>query len=555
MLGREVDNMIRFHYLLYLNRWKLHMENHPRISFLMKYQNLLLIAAGCLTVALTLNDYGISWDETPLSIYGELVYRYFESGFKDTRCNTYVDSKYYGPLFELLTILPYKIFNGFRYEFRHLFIAITAMAAVVGTAKFAGLFKNSTMALFSPLFLVLMPRFYGHAFFNSKDIPFACAFVWAMYAIGKLTTEKIRPQLSVFTGVMIGLAMSIRVGGVLLLFFFAAIAAYSLSKKEPGTEFRDRILNWLLTGTVVLSIAWIIMISCWPWAHESPILNPLKALKMFSSFHAVYPVLFEGVSIPSNRLPWYYLLKYILITTPPLIIFLAILGMLRGGYLLCKLNEKDKNTLHFSVLLWFFFPIIYTMVRRPNIYDGVRHFLFIFPPLAVYASMGAALIISLVKTRFKPAAVIVLLGLSITLLGNHVALHPYQMTYFNSFAGGLETAATRYETEYWTTSYKEAAEWINRESESSTRAPVVLIAGNGYNRISFEYFLHPRIRTEIIFTNTKEQYLPVNIDYYVATTRYGLHKNFPKETLSHTIGKKGAVFTVIKKRNPTRNES
>ena len=37
------------------------------------------------------------------------------------------------------------------------------------------------------------------------------------------------------------------------------------------------------------------------------------------------------------------------------------------------------------------------------------------------------------------------------------------MTYFNVFAGGLKAAATQYETDYWVTSYKEAAEWINHK--------------------------------------------------------------------------------------------
>ena len=55
-----------------------------------------------------------------------------------------------------------------------------------------------------------------------------------------------------------------------------------------------------------------------------------------------------------------------------------------------------------------------------------------------------------------------------------VRLHPYQYVYFNRLiAGGLASAVTRYETDYWSTSYKEGIEWVcGHYSTSELREPV-----------------------------------------------------------------------------------
>jgi len=42
-----------------------------------------------------------------------------------------------------------------------------------------------------------------------------------------------------------------------------------------------------------------------------------------------------------------------------------------------------------------------------------------------------------------------------------IQLHPYEYTYYNSFAGGTNGAFRKYETEYWLTCYKEAVEQFN----------------------------------------------------------------------------------------------
>ena len=44
--------------------------------------------------------------------------------------------------------------------------------------------------------------------------------------------------------------------------------------------------------------------------------------------------------------------------------------------------------------------------------------------------------------------------------------------------------------------------------------------------------------------------LPAGVDYYLATTRFGLHRNFPRSPVVHTVGRDGAIFAVVKQGGP-----
>src|ERR1044071_8282194 len=56
-----------------------------------------------------------------------------------------------------------------------------------------------------------------------------------------------------------------------------------------------------------------------------------------------------------------------------------------------------------------------------------------------------------------------------------VRLHPYQSTYYNELVGGTRGASLRFETDYWLSSYREAAMWLrahacpNRPTRSEER--------------------------------------------------------------------------------------
>ena len=142
--------------------------------------------AGLIVIGATFRDYGITWDEGVQSRYGELALDYFASGFEDRSYREFHDLRYYGALFELIGAGIYTATGAPPFETRHLLRAIGGLLTVLGVLRLARIWGDPWVAVYGGLALAVMPRFYGHAFINSKDIPFACCFTWAMLAIAFL---------------------------------------------------------------------------------------------------------------------------------------------------------------------------------------------------------------------------------------------------------------------------------------------------------------------------------------------------------------------------------
>jgi len=106
------------------------------------------------------------------------------------------------------------------------------------------------------------------------------------------------------------------------------------------------------------------------------------------------------------------------------------------------------------------------LIRKPAMYDGIRHFLFILPPIFICTGFVFELMLD-EKMRFGAsvsnwlyAAIFVLIVFP-GIVGI-IRLHPYEYTYYNSFVGGTGSAFRKYETDYWLTCYKDAVDELNR---------------------------------------------------------------------------------------------
>jgi len=201
----------------------------------------------------------------------------------------------------------------------------------------------------------------------------------------------------------------------------------------------------------------------------------------------------------------------------------------------------------FGIQTWTLFPILYFVFFTPNVYDGIRHVLFILPGLALLAGLGSDYLFKQMRKHVSRAlATIVTITILISGIAFIFTMHPYQMSYFNILAGERNTLHTRYETDYWVSSYKEGAEWINQRQAETQRPLQILIAANDLSSPCALRYLDKRISAHVLFEKTKDAKLPDNFDYYLATVRYGLHQNFPEEEVAHVIERNAILFAVIK---------
>ena len=505
-------------------------------------------AAGLGGVLLTYRDYGITWDEGVQAHYGELVVDYFRSGLSDLRCNEYLDLRYYGPLFEATAAAVYRLAGTHPYETRHFLIGLTTVSVLIGVLRLGRLWRDPWVTTFAGPILLMLPVFYGHAFNNSKDIPFACGFTWSMERIARLAlapgpAPRWREVLS--TGLVVGLTLALRVGGV-LLFPFAGLALCAgwLRHRQAGAAVAFAIAGRLLA---IVAVAWAVMVAAWPWAHQGVFSHPLEALRVSADFAAVKMVRFGGVMVTSQDLPRSYLPWFLLITTPLVTLGLAAVGFAAGSTTLWRGPRSPEATLAALVSLWFLVPVAYVVVMQPVLYDGIRHVLFILPALALLAAVGAAWLRARVSGAGRRQLVTLALFVLISLpLRDLIVLHPYESSYFNSVVGKARGAAGRYDLDYWVSSYKEASRWINARALERGGPIRVLLAGNELCLPCFQEYQDPSVLVRLVNDTGIGGALPDGADYYVSTTRRGLAENFPDAPVVHTIGRDGAVFTVIK---------
>jgi hypothetical protein len=454
-------------------------ETGPRAPFLMSHTAAsrqsthladgvaiaVLMAAGAI-VLLTFRDYGLGWDDYTHAEYGDLLLALFASGFRDQRALSWVNLYMYGGGFDLLAALVAKLLPFTIFETRRLVggaVGLIGLLAVWRTGRRVG---GPPAGLLALIFLTTCPLYIGHVFMNAKDGPFAVAM--AILLFGLVRTFQQYPQPSpgtrILTGIGFGLAIGSRVLGAfgVLAGFGALTFLFAIEMRNGGLRLAAARLGqfaWSITPVVLLAI--VIMGLVWPWSAADP-LNLFRAVAYFSHFfEKPWHELFGGALILVTEMPRTYLPTLLVLKLPEVFVALGIWGT--AGALIAGFHREtipQRRAALFVILLAAVLPIAVTILTRPALYNGVRHFVFVFPPLAVLAGVAGTWLFNwLRRFRFAPtiASVILLVGIALPVI-EMVRLHPYEYTYFNRIAGGVGAARGNYMLDYWGLSFKQASQ-------------------------------------------------------------------------------------------------
>lgn len=473
----------------------------------------LFMFALAIVALFTFKDYGVSWDEEIQNLYGQAVVNYYASGLADHGYNQIFNLYLYGGMFDGLAALINDFTPFDVYYTRHLLNAIFGLLGIFGTWRLGRLIGGYGVGLVAMALLALTPMYYGHMFNNPKDIPFAAGIVWTIYYMVRTLSvppQKVSARLIVTLGVIMGLTLGERVGGVMLLGFWSVIVLI-VNRKSLADVFK------LITPIIL--IAYIIMLVCWPWAQENPILNPLSALLEFSNFPQDVEVLLDGTTYRSTELPWTYLPIYFGVQLPLLVIVLTLAGVSWMPFMWKDFSHKNgRQAGLILILLMTFFPTIYAIMRKPALYDAVRHFIFVLPLISVISAVAAKQIMEWVRPlKFGPP---ILAFLLILLTGYHVntmiKLHPYEYIYMNSLQGGVAGAYGHYELDYWGSSFKEAADELQKFVDKEGGVPknkIYKVAVCGPWSSAMIYL--PPENYEAVYAND------LKADFFISTTRWG----------------------------------
>lgn len=429
----------------------------------------LLLAANILIGLLTFRHYGLSWDEPLFYDYADaLGYAYspreWFSGHFDLE-NSYgpsaEDHKTRGPAYLFLArnfVYGLETFGSDRASAWHLVNFLFFQLGVFFVYRLAARWMKPSAALASAAFFSFQPLLWGHAFINPKDPPFLVFFLAAV-CLGFEMVDDVEANTKnnlwkiIAAAFCLGIATSIRVLGPLAGLLVVAYALIG-SRKNLNSLIRP------LVAYTMLAIA--VMFVTWPYLWENPIARLFGTLKFMSDNPTQLAVLFNGEIFRANDMPRRYLpfMLWSTLTEPTWFLFGA--GILFGFW---KFKPNSKEFISLALTLsWFILLVAYVLILQPAIYDGLRHFLFILPPVFIFAGFA----FEFVFDKFSSGAVTpvwlragIILLILLPGINGIIQLHPYEYAYYNSFVGGTSGVFRKYETEYWLTCYKEAMQKLD----------------------------------------------------------------------------------------------
>lgn len=524
----------------------------------------LWLAAALILAIATFRDYGVTMDEAPHLSYGAHILRWYSSGFTDDTALSFRANYFYGGAFDLLGALVRRLGAPLDdVTTLHLLGCLVGVLGLLGTWKLGRLLAGPRAGFLALVLVTLNPVLYGHMFNNPKDTPFAVAYVWSLYFMTAVIAGLPRPPRRALVGlaVAVGLAMGVRIGGLLLLCYLAlALALYALGQlrlRRDAAATEASLFNLLKIGAGVSIGAWVVMLLGWPWAQLDPLRRPFLALTRMSGYDDHKRMMpFAGVETSNFDLGPDYLAHYFALQTPELTLALALGGTLWGVYTLLRAGgrlEHHRRALALLVLgmaIWV--APVYAIVKGSVLYDNYRHFLFIVPAFTVLAALFLDHLLDLLQRLWGRAAALVCGCLAaaacVDVAWTMGRMHPHEYVYFNRLIGGLAGAVGNYDTDYYGNSHKEAVEGLHRHlwrSERERYLNTVYSLTACMSGWAILRHLPPNIRGYY-----KERAGDTKPDFHAGYHRYHCHERYPEAPVIFRVVREGGELAVVKDLRP-----
>jgi hypothetical protein len=388
--------------------------------------------------------YGVSWDEPNMMGLGisGLNYVLGRGEWPQTTLE-----RFHGPLVEIALAAAQQLAGvetpRSAFVLRHV---LTYLIFLGGLAAFYALARRTlgdwTLALFGMAMLLLSPRIFPHAFYNSRDIPNLALVTWSMLTLSRLVDS---PSWSrtIVHGIATAAAVSVRIMSIVVIPITVIVLA---------ARFRKRSLATL--GVYLAAVAAFTYLF-WPLLWAAPVRNSVAVLRdaAFDPSHRMDVYYFGRI----RQAPWHYLPVWIVISTPLLYVVLFLAGLV----------PSIRNRLWIP-LLWFFLPTALVMIARVTLYDSWRHMYFVYPAMILIALAGLQ---ALPRRILWVSALLISFAWTGSWMWRN---HPLQDVYFS-----LPGLAVRdgMERDYWGLSFKEGLLYLLRTDSGKIGVTVTSPAG------------------------------------------------------------------------------
>ena len=528
------------------------------------------LLAGALVIGLaTARDYGFTVDEFNTDDYGPKALAWYTSGGTDRSHLESVEDYlwYYGPWHQVLTAIVQGFGLADRIAVRHAMTFLAGLAALAALIPIARLSVGAWAAPVAILLCLITGYFYGSLFFTPIDVPFMAAMTWATCAILMMARNEVPSwPATVAAGVLGGLAMSTRTGGIIVQVYL--VAAMTLCALEVLLRNRPDALRSVaqigLRTLLAAALAWASAIALWPWLQIG---NPARQFATAYVHFLNNPMDFTfrnwGQLVATNALPWHYVPGQFLARLPEGFLLLLAIAMvlgiastivfaraslmrawrrgLAGLWAPALMLARARGLLLVTAAA--FVPLGFVLVTRPTHYDGIRHLLFVMPMLAILAGGAAVWLLPWLRRRPLVAAAVAVAAAThvVVTAGTLIRLHPLQYVAMNALAGGTSGASGRFELDYWAAAASEA---VRRLESRLDREDTGRLAESPPHVVVCIHY-RQAIADKLFRRNWVAEVDLEKADFVITTERWDCGMDRSKAVLIDQVEREGAVFARI----------
>lgn len=441
------------------------MKSYPILKEILSKPNygaFIAILLFWMSAWFTIPKLGIYWDEAVQRNIARLNYEYVHENNPEILQHK---DRVYGVAIELPLYYAEKILHieGSRnvYLFRHFAVFSLFCLSAFYFFKLASLaFIEKSTPWFALILFLLSPRILGHAYFNSKDIPFLSFQVFSFYALYKgLFLGRINAKWVLIFAMLSGILINIRILGLATFGLGFAALIFMIIKQK---DFRKAYLLAL-----VPLASFLILYGTWPYLWKQPFVRIIESYETMAKFPWGDTVRFFGENVsPQDYKVSEYIFGWFSVSIP----LSALFAIIAGTLLLPYLWYKNKSAVLFSLIMlatsWGILCIV--IYKNAVIYDDWRHLYFIWPALiwpAIYAWD------SLMQTGKKIVRIALPLFAIVHIVwvgSSLISLFPYYYIYLNERVSKKENNAIKqFEGDYWGLSYYEGIKYILKTDPSA----------------------------------------------------------------------------------------
>lgn len=354
------------------------------------------------------------------------------------------------------------------------------------------LWNNRFLGILLTLMFFFTPRIFGDSLYNNKDSILLALSSAQLYFGLRFIRKKNYPS-AVFLGVASALACNLKITGFFTFGFIGIFYLIDLTKNKLWNK-----KNFLVgLYSILICLGLFILITPAIWTNGFHLIDYFSwclqnSVRFSRNWGRVY---FEGQLFEhdTHPLPWYYLPKIMFLTLPIYISVLFIISLVKK--VLDVKNKKEIERFVLLVLLLFLIPIFVACVSNPNIYNGWRHFYFLYVSMLVFISYGVKW---LLETKYRKVVIVILLFfIGANALGMHI-YDTYSSAYYNALAFD---AGENYEMDYYgVTATKGLKEFSEQYKEK-----IYIYNLNAWAVEVNHYYLEQKYKDKIVMIKNEEE--------------------------------------------------